>query len=168
MTSIRFETLGSQHVEWARKLHNDPDVLKMLTDSRRVSRYQQYKWFKNLKRSATSRRWVALADDEPVGIVRLDQIDYQNKSVCIGLDIHKNHRGRGYAKPIYHALFEKWFGEEGFNRIWLLVVSYNRRAINLYTALGFITEGVQEQAIYRDDKFHDAAMMRLLKSEWAK
>ncbi len=163
---IELKPLNMEQLEFARQLHNDPDVLKMLTDPHQVSVEEQFVWFVKLQGSKKSQRLVAFLDNVPIGVVRLDQIDYYNKSVCVGLDIHKDYRGKGYSKPIYEEVFKKWFGEEKFHRMWLLVISYNTVAKNLYKSLGFVKEGTQTEAIYRDGQYWDYDMMYMLSMWW--
>jgi len=161
-----FRKLEEKDIEWARVLHNDPEVLKMLTDPREVSKEQQKSWFEGLQKSKSSERWVAEHKGAPIGVIRIDHIDRNNNSVCIGLDIHKDFRGKGHAKPVYSMIFRHWFDKEKMNRLWLLVAKYNEVALNLYKKLGFKEEGVQRQGLFRDGKYHDYVMMSLLKKEY--
>lgn len=164
--SLRFESISEDNLEWARKLHNDPDVLCMLTDTHVVSREEQVVWFESLKNTKSKERLLVLDDNKKIGVVRIDDLDRINKSVCIGLDIHKDFRGQGYAKPIYRKLFRLFFEEMGFNRVWLLVASFNNIAYSLYKSLGFVEEGVQRKALYRFGEFHDYIMMSILVGEY--
>lgn len=166
MSNIILKSLDKEHIEWARLLHNDPEVIMMLTDPHEVSPEEQVVWFEKLQNSKSYERQMAMLGEEPVGLVRLDQIDYYNKSICVGLDIHKDHRGKGYAKPIYRLIFEDFFGAKKFNRIWLMVASYNVRAIKLYIELGFKHEGIQREALLKNGQFHDYFVMSVLRSEW--
>jgi RimJ/RimL family protein N-acetyltransferase len=164
-----FRNMKHEHIEWARILHNDPEVLAMLTDPRIVSPDEQELWFTRLQSSSSSKRYVIDLNyrsvNDHIGVFRVDQIDTRNKSMCIGLDIHKDHRGQGYAKPIYRQFMEWAFTEGNMNRLWLLVAGYNARAIKLYEGLGFKHEGVQREGLFKDGKYHDYLMMSVLKSE---
>jgi len=163
---ITFTLLSEDELEWARQLHNDPEVLKMLTDPHEVNPEEQIAWFQNLKKSKSSQRWVIWYQGIKIGIARLDQIDSCNKNICIGLDIHKDHRGKGLAKPIYRELFKYWFETQEFNRIWLITASYNIRARNLYTGLGFLYEGCYRESLFKDERYYDCILMGLLKKEY--
>ena len=101
----------------------------------------------------------------PFGLIRLDNIDTINKSICVGMDIDTAFRGQGLAKEIYRVLMQLLF-DQGFNRIWLLVLDFNIRAINLYLKLGFKLEGSQRKAIFRNNSYHDYLMMSILKDEY--
>ena len=168
VTGVVLEPLDEARLEWARQLHNDPDVLKMLTDPRVVTVEEQQEWFVRLQKSNSSLRWVAEVDGASVGVVRIDQIDRHNKSVCVGLDIHRDHRGKGYARHIYDCVLNYWFIRENFNRVWLMVAAYNYIARHLYISLGFVEEGVQREGLIKDGVKHDYVMMSILKSEYCR
>lgn len=164
---MEFKKLTEEYLEWARQLHNDSSVLAMLNDPTVVLEEQQKEWFKSLKSSKTSERIVVLNEDSvPFGLIRVDCIDRNNLSVCVGLDIHKDFRGKGYAKKIYKHIFEYWFIKKNFNRVWLTVAEYNIVARCLYSSLGFLFEGIQRKSLCKDGKFYDAIMMGILKEEY--
>jgi len=165
-SDLSFELLKWENIEWARQLHNDPDVICMLTDPHIVQPDEQEFWFNRLEKSKKSQRVLVRYQDKPMGIIRIDEIDAANKSVCVGLDIHKDFRGQGFARPIYEHIFNEWFCEKDFHRVWLMVASYNERAIHLYHSLGFIDEGCQRDALYKNDAYHNYFVMSILKDEY--
>jgi RimJ/RimL family protein N-acetyltransferase len=158
--------LSVEYIEWARLLHNDPEVLSVLSDTHRVSKKEQVVWFNNLEKSKKSERYVIFLEGLPVGVVRLDNIDPGNRSACIGLDIHKSFRGLGYAKPIYKLLFHMCFVDRSINRLWLLVAEFNSRAINLYKSIGFKEEGVNRQALFRNGTYYNYITFSYLAEEF--
>ena len=155
-------------IEEARLLHNDPSTLFKLTDIDYVSESEQEQWFESLSLSKRSRRYVVreLLNNDFVGVVRIDQIDLNNKSACIGLDITYGKRGNGFAKDIYAFIFEYYFKQKGFHRLYLATLETNQIALNLYENLGFKREGISREAIYRDGKFVDLIWMSLLQREY--
>lgn len=163
--SIKFRSLKFLDLEWARNLRNDFDTRHWLGSCSKINRLQQIKWFLKLKRNKSKQRLVVLLNEKKAGIVRIDSIDKENNSLCLGLDLHPNFRGKGYAKKIYQSLLSSFFNK-GYNRIWLFVISYNERAYSLYKKLGFKDEGAQREAIYRDGQYYDYKMMSILKKEW--
>jgi len=165
MGNILFQPLTKEYLEWARLLHNDPEVLCMLTDAHEVCEAEQLVWFDRLKRSITSERKVVFNNNTPIGIIRLDDMDTNNKSICVGLDVHKDFRGLGLSKDIYKKLLKELF-IGGWNRVWLLVAEYNTKALNLYKKLGFVQEGIQRKRLLKNGVFYDYIMMSILRSEY--
>jgi RimJ/RimL family protein N-acetyltransferase len=162
---FNFRLLQQRDLEWARCLHNDPEVLDNLTDPTIVSIEQQTKWWYKLNESKTSERWVVENEkQERIGLIRLDNIDLHNYSICVGMDIEKNFRGKGLAKFIYKQLIDLLFTR--YNRIWLLVAEYNKRAFHIYQQLGFEEEGRHRQGLFKNGRYYDYILMGLLKSEY--
>ena len=163
--SIRLMEKGD--IEEARTLHNDPSVLRQLTDPRPVNETQQAAWFEALSKSQTSQRYVIRnsVSDYMIGVFRVDNIDLINKSVMVGLDIAPRFRGRGISYQVYEHFIDHFFKEIGMNRIYLYVLETNEIAHHVYEKLGFEEEGRQRQAVFRDGRYVDYVMMSLLKSD---
>ena len=167
---LTYSPLSESELEWTRQLHNDPSTLEMLTDTHVVSEEEQKKWFYNLLFNPKSERVVVFVDGEPAGLIRLDNIDNENKSICVGLDIDPKFRGLGLSYRVYDFILDHYFGFNSnlsqFNRIWLLVADFNERAKHIYEKIGFKEEGRQREALFRYGKYHDYVMMSILRSEY--
>jgi RimJ/RimL family protein N-acetyltransferase len=96
----------------------------------------------------------------------MTDIDFINSSACIGGDIAKEYRGNGFSTALYKLIFNLAFNEMNLNRCWLLVLDYNQRAKHIYEKLGFVYEGKQRKAVYKDGQYHDYHMMSILKEEY--
>ena len=167
---LSIKIIERSDIEEARLLHNDPSTLFKLTDIDFISESEQEEWFKKLTLSTKSKRFVVRDSitNDFIGVVRIDNIDLNNKSACIGLDISSEKRGFGYAKEIYQYFFDYYFFQKGFHRLYLATLETNAVAINLYKKLGFKNEGISREAIFRDGKFIDLIWMSLLDSEYKK
>lgn len=80
-------------------------------------------------------------NDECIGYFRTSK--WTKDSVYIGLDIHKNHRGNGYAVPAY-KMFINMLDKKIY---YLSVLTKNKRAIHIYKKLGFETIGWAENSL---------------------
>ena len=162
--------IEKRDIELARQLHNDDSTLFQLTDVTHVSECQQEKWFETVSLSNKSRRYSIFHANSGsfIGIFRLDNIDYINRNLCVGLDIVSEMRGRGFAKGIYKYFMDYYFLQHGFQRLYLTVLSDNKIALNLYSSLGFVEEGRQREAIFRNGKFIDLICMSVLSHEYIK
>lgn len=161
-----YRIIERKDIEWARNLHNSPDVLYLLTDTSFITEEQQLAWFKSISVSSKSKRLVLEYNNEKIGLARLDDIDFINKSICVGLDLVKEYRGKGHGFNGFNILLEYCFNELNMHRAWLLVAEHNTTAINLYKKLGFIEEGKQRQRLFREGKYLDYIMMSILKEEY--
>lgn len=169
---ISYDVMDERHNEWVRKLHNSDETLFQLTDVEHITAAQQAEWCRSMMMSRTSKRYIVKAKikgmtfDDWVGVFRVDNIDYKNKSVMVGLDIEEKFRGKGLARPTYTYFLDYYFNQLGMNRIYLKVLETNSRAIHIYKSLGFKEEGRDRQAIFRNGKFNDYICMSILRSEY--
>ena len=165
--SIRL--MERQDIEAARLLHNDASTLLQLTNVEHVSEAQQEAWFHAMSTSKTSRRYTVHEAESGafVGLFRVDHMDLINKSVCVGLDIVPEMRGRGYAKEIFRYFLDYYFMSMGMNRIYLAVLETNTIGRNLYRGLGFVEESVHREAIFRNGGYINLIWMSILRREYA-
>lgn len=131
----------------------------------------QKKWFEKISTAPNEMFLIFEVKNEnglweKIGYIRFGDIDRVNSSICVGADVHMNQRGKGYSKEMYKIIFKLCFEHWNMNRVWLLVLAYNEVALNLYNKMGFVEEGVQRKAIYRDNIYHDYIMMSILKDEY--
>lgn len=101
-------------------------------------------WFNNLEFPY----FMFIIGDVPIGYFRTSNLDDENGTIYIGLDIASEHRGKGYAIKGYRALIAKLKDEYGFLKLQLEVLASNKRAINIYNKLGFT---ITEVLPYSDD-----------------
>lgn len=101
-----------------------------------------------------------------IGIIRTSEIDYINRSVCIGADIAESYRGNGYSKVMYDMLLSLAFDYYNMHRVWLYVMENNAVALGLYKKVGFQEEGRQRKAVFRDGRYYDYVMMGMLVEEY--
>ena len=168
---LRYLIIEERHIEWARQVHNEHDTLLFLHDVTHVSQDAQREWFRRVSAPASSsKRYIVEIWDEcdwqPAGIFRVDNLDLINRSVMVGLDIDPSYRGIGISKLAYEHFHRYFFNSLGINRVHLKVIESNVRAISLYRDMGYVEEGRERQAVYRDGKFIDGICMSLLREEW--
>ena len=166
---LTIRLIERQDLEHARRLHNDDGTLLMLHDVRHVSQSEQEAWFEAVSRSETARRYAVLesATGAFVGVFRLDEIDWRNRSASVGLDIVPGFRGRGLSRVIYRYFFNYLYGALNMHRLSLVTLETNETAIRVYRRLGFTEEGRLREAIWRDGRFQDLIQFSMLREECA-
>ncbi|MEX1307711.1 MAG: GNAT family protein, partial [Eubacteriales bacterium] len=79
--------------------------------------------------------------DEYMGTISLKHIDNNDKTAEYAIVLRKKAQGQGLARQATRALLEKAFIEYGLNKVYLNVLSQNKRAIRFYESFGFKPEG---------------------------
>jgi diamine N-acetyltransferase len=103
---------------------------------------------------------------EKMGYARITEIDHINKSMMVGADLQKKYRGLGFGRCVYKLILELGFKQWGMNRLYLLVLESNSRALSLYEKLGFKVEGIQRAAVFKNGKYENYIMMSILRGEY--
>lgn len=89
------------------------------------------------------------------------------KSHCagIGMMVHDAYQGKGVGTALMAAaidLADRWLG---ILRLELDVYPDNESAVKLYKKMGFVEEGIQGKAVFRDGEFVDLIMMARFRPE---
>lgn len=109
-----------------------------LHDTRTYTLEEAYAWFE--KNSLISPFFIYEQDGEKIGYFRTS--NWTKNSCYLGMDIHKNFRGRGYAKEAYGEFFSFIRkNHSNINKFILEVIESNNVAYNLYKKLGFVEVG---------------------------
>lgn len=113
------------------------------------------------------RCWSAFADGVLVGHAQF-AYDWQAGTARLArIAIAPAARGRGLARPMLRQMIDSAWADPAIVRIELNVYAQNSRAIGLYTALGFATEGVRRRSVRVGDALWDTVMMAMLRDEQA-
>ena len=96
--------------------------------------------------------------DRVAGYIRTSNHDRVNKNLYIGLDLHPNFRGHGYAFQSYQ-MFMDWLKMSGYLTVLLKVQISNYVAYNLYRKLGFMPIGIIPNAVIKNNKQVDSVIM---------
>jgi diamine N-acetyltransferase len=152
--------------EWLIELHNDPEVLYNLTNPQPITLESHMKWWKSIECSNTQKRFIFTINDQPIGLSKIIDIDYNNNNCMLGADIHKDFRGMGYAKILWGCMLEYCFESLKLHRVGLTTAVYNIRAQHIYKKLGFKEEGRLIGHLYRDNNYFDQILMYMLYDDW--
>ena len=153
--------------EWLVELHNDPQVLRNLTDPRPITLAGHMAWWSSISSRASERRLLFEVGGDRAGFTKFYAIDSDNRSCVLGADIHRTHRGKGLAMPMWTMMLDMCFSQSlRLHRVGLTTAEYNSVARKVYADLGFKEEGRLEQSLFRDNRYYDQVCMRLFAHEW--
>lgn len=74
--------------------------------------------------------------------------------------------GKGIGKDVVRLLTDYAFQRLNAHRVWLGVSEDNRRAVKCYYDCGYRFEGLHEDAIFYQGRYHATMTMRMLEHEW--
>lgn len=143
---------------WLVDLHNDPIVLRNLTNPAPITIEQHMNWWGKVKLDTSQKRKIFEVDSKRVGFTKFYNIDTINQNCVLGADIHKDFRGKGFANVMWLLMLD-YCKSIGMHRVSLTTAEYNDIGQKVYKKIGFIEEGKLTSSLYRDGKFFDQICM---------
>lgn len=103
---------------------------------------------------------------ENVGGVNLNSIDEKNGTFSIGVQVDRDHRGKGYGTRAITILLKYAFFERRLNKFNECALEGNEASIAMLKKVGCIQEGVRRKVIYTDGQYLDLLLFGLTKDEF--
>lgn len=165
-TTMQLRPVSDGDHEWLVELHNDPEVLRNLTNPQPITMQQHLEWWKSTRADQRQLRLIFYVNDERVGFTKFYNIDHVNHNVVLGADIHKSHRGKGHAKNMWAMMLNVSFFALRMRRASLTTAEFNEIGQRVYRGIGFKEEGRLVESLFRDDKYYDQICMYMLATDW--
>jgi len=151
---------------------NDGETLRFVGMHDPLSVALEERWFERMLESQGRDAYhfvICLRSDQrSIGTIGFFDIDPLNGSAEVGITIgDKALWGKGYGTDAMNVLVDFGFGTLRLERIQLRVYDFNTRARRSYEKSGFVLEGTQRHAAFKEGAYHDVQLMSLLREEWA-
>jgi RimJ/RimL family protein N-acetyltransferase len=101
-----------------------------------------------------------------VGAFNLNSIDERNGTFSIGIQIDRDHRGKGYGTAAMQILLDYAFNERRLNKFNVSVIEGNIGSATMLEKLGCIQEGIRREMIFTQGKYKDEILYGLTRSEF--
>jgi RimJ/RimL family protein N-acetyltransferase len=103
---------------------------------------------------------------ENVGGINLNSIDEKNGTFSIGIQIDRDHRGKGYGTRAVNILLKYAFFERRLNKFNDYVLEGNEASTAMMRKVGCVQEGVRRQVFYTNGRYFDSILFGLTKDEY--
>lgn len=104
---------------------------------------------------------------EVVGGVNLNGIDERNGTFGIGMQIDRDHRGRGYGAAAMRLVLRYAFFERRLHKYNGSVLEGNAASAAMLKKVGCREEGRRRQTVFTDSRYHDEILFGLTRDEFA-
>lgn len=162
---ITLRPIKKEDLELRVKWFSDPEVIKYLGSSIRHSesiQELQEKWLKEYFENDRKRHFVILADDNPIGLIGLNDIDLNDKNAGLFITIgEKDYWGKGIGAKALELIKAYAFDKLDLHKIYLSVYAANAGAIRLYEKCGYVHDGRLKDHVRIDDTWCDEVLMSL-------
>src|SRR3990167_820463 len=125
---IEIRTLEADDLSFLNSVRNE--CRRFLHDDSKFTLEETREWFKTVY----GNYYILEMNKQRIGYFRTNP--QANRTIQIGADLHKDFRGKGYAKKAYRKFFGQ-LKKKGYDKCTLEVLASNLVAYNLYIKLGF-------------------------------
>lgn len=160
------ESDGAIFFRW----RNTPGLMHLDGLYRPCSQAEFDGWFRGIGRSPAQVVFAIRTLDQAqlVGYLEVREIQPLNRSADISIMIGDAvNWGRGYGRDALGLAVGFCWKELNLQRLSMVVMMHNQRALRAYRAAGFQEEGRMRQALYSDGQFVDLVLMARLRSDTA-
>lgn len=171
---IRLRAVEREDVQKFHEWINDPEVTLNLALYLPMSMQDEQNWFDGLSKRDPHEKPLAIEIRKGkawklIGNCGVFGIEFKNRNAELGIMIgDKSEWNKGYGAEAMTLLQRHCFETLNLNRVFLRVYEENVPAVRAYEKAGFVLEGRQRQAVYKNGKYEDVLFMSVLRSEWDK
>lgn len=112
--------------------------------------------------------WGMFLNDKLIGSVSIEDWSLTHKYCEIGWGLNPKFQKKGFALEAVSEVIKFIFNVLDMNRIAAYVWEGNEQSCTLAKKLGFVHEGTDRKARFKNNKFLDVYCFGLLKEEWEK
>jgi RimJ/RimL family protein N-acetyltransferase len=113
---------------------------------------------------------ICLRDgDKCIGYTSINNIDYRNRNASWGsIFIDDSERKKGLSIDVGKLLLKLVFEEMPIHRFYSYILDGHTASLRMVEKLGFKTEGMMKECVYKLNKFHDAVCVYMLEDDYQK
>ncbi|MCZ2127662.1 MAG: GNAT family N-acetyltransferase [Anaerolineales bacterium] len=169
---IRLRAVEREDIKKFHEWVNDPQVTINISMYLPMSLEDETAWFEGFSKMDRHERPLAIEIRKNktwkiIGNCGVFNLDFRNGNAELGIMIgDKTEWNKGYGTDAMTALSRHCFETLDLHRVYLRVYESHVRAARAYEKVGFVLEGKQRDAVYKNGKHENVLMMSLLRSEW--
>ena len=150
-----------------RQWRNEPEVTRWGYSNHVISENEHREWFDAMLTDSSKLYWKIVVDGIAVGAVFLTVISHQEKSCKWGMYlVDVDIRGKGVAQAACALSFRYAFSDLGMDVVKCEAFAQNESAIRLYESVGYVSTGVQVDAVKRGDESLSVVTLELTRESW--
>jgi len=149
---IKFRDVSADDFDSISNLRNDKNNSKYFLSQQKIS-LKCHKKFIEILNNSSDVYFIVNYNNIDIGTVSLYNVDKKNKICEFGrLLIDKKYRGKGIGNKILNKMLIHAKDNMNLNTIYLHVLKFNKKAINLYKKYNFVIKKDDNNILYMEKK----------------
>lgn len=163
---VRLRPLEREDLRFVHELDNNESVMHYWFEEAYEAFVELCDLYDKHIHDQSERRFIAVAGEEPVGLVELVEINHIHRRAEFQIIIAPAHQGKGYAQAGTLLGIEYAFTVLNLYKLFLVVDSDNLAALAVYRKLGFREEGILRHEFFVNGEYKDAIRMAIFQPEF--
>jgi RimJ/RimL family protein N-acetyltransferase len=153
---------AKSYLDLLKVLDQESTYMLFEPDERSQTLSQLEDHLKDLTMSPVKTIFVAEEEGTLVGFIEVfgDELKRIRHRACLVIGIREAYQGRGLGKELLSQTIE-WAKANALNRLELTVIAHNKKALWLFSRMGFTVEGTRRKAMYVENAWRDEFYMSL-------
>lgn len=166
--SIDLRTIEEADREFLRRGSNHPDVRRYISVFRRPSGEGEFDdEFERFYQGEDDVNLLVCDGEERVGSVSLAPVFQDRDRANLGIWVHPDAQGNGYATAATRLVVEYAFDELGLHSVSAVAMAPNEASRRMLERVGFVEEGRRREAAFVGGEYVDEVEYGLLAREWS-
>lgn len=164
---LAFRKLSEDHLAQVLTWRTSPSVTTYMFTDIEGGMKQQAEWFAHISADEKSKYWVIYANEDPVGLVSLNDIDFNHRRASWAYYIGEE-RLQMLGAMIGPCVYHYGFDELQLHKMYGEVMGENEKVRRIHEKHGCQEVGVFRDHIYKYGRFHDVYIYEMLAEDWTK
>lgn len=163
---IKLRPLERVDLQFVHQLDNNASVMRYWFEEPFATFTELQSLYDQHVHDQSERRFIVECDGQRAGLVELVEIDHVHRRAEFQIIIAPYHQGRGLATHATHLAMEYGFKVLNLYKLYLIVDTENKKAIRIYTRMGFQTEGELKDEFFINGEYRSVLRMRLFQHDY--
>ena len=163
---MKLRPMEREDLKFVHQLDNNANVMRYWFEEPFVTFAELSLLYDSHVHDQTERRFIVESVGEKAGLVELVEIDQVHRRAEFQIIIAPEFQGRGLASRATRMALDYGFGVLNLYKIYLIVDKENKRAMQIYTRLGFQIEGELIHEFFINGEYRNVTRMCLFQHQY--
>ncbi len=164
--SVKLRPLEREDLHFVHQLDNNASVMRYWFEEHYEAFVELSDLYDKHIHDQSERRFVVEYAEDKVGLVELVEINHIHRRAEFQIIIAPGHQGKGLASKAALLAMEYGFSVLNLYKLYLIVDKENKKAIHIYTKLGFEIEGELIHEFFINGEYRNTIRMCIFQHQY--
>ena len=164
--SVRLRPLEKDDLSFVHRLDNNASIMRYWFEEPYEAFVELTDLYNKHIHDQSERRFIIEFQGGPVGLVELVEINHIHRRAEFQIIIDPQHQGKGFAGDAVRLAMDYAFSVLNLYKLYLIVDKENKKAIHIYSKLGFELEGELKQEFFVNGEYRSAIRMCIFQPQF--